>query len=109
MTSAAIAATARLLRRADNWWLHVDLDVLSTDALPAVDYPQPGGLRWSELEALTAAALRAPGCLGMTLCIYNPDLDPAARTPTASWITSVSSAPANSTRADSVLTETRCP
>ncbi len=46
------------------------------DALPAVDYPQPGGLSWPELESLTAAALRAPGCLGITVCIYNPDLDP---------------------------------
>ncbi|HWM35504.1 MAG TPA: arginase family protein, partial [Streptomyces sp.] len=58
------------------WWLHIDLDVLSTEALPAVDYPQPGGLNWSQLELLTTTALRAPGCLGITLCIYNPDLDP---------------------------------
>jgi len=62
MTYAAIAATARLLRRVDNWWLHVDLDVLSTDALPAVDYPQPGGLRWSELEA---AHRGRPACAGL--------------------------------------------
>ncbi|MGH3312864.1 MAG: arginase family protein [Streptomyces sp.] len=69
-------ATDRILRRAGGWWLHVDLDVLSTDALPAVDYPQPGGLTWPELTALTTTALRAPDCLGMTVCIYNPDLDP---------------------------------
>ncbi|OEU91983.1 hypothetical protein DB35_06840 [Streptomyces abyssalis] len=69
-------ATDRILRRAGNWWLHVDLDVLSTEALPAVDYPQPGGLTWPQLELLTSTALRAPGLAGMTLCIYNPDLDP---------------------------------
>jgi arginase family enzyme len=27
-------------------WLHLDLDVLSSEAFAAVDYPQPGGLGW---------------------------------------------------------------
>ena len=72
----ATEATDRIVRRTGNWWLHIDLDVLSTEALPAVDYPQPGGLTWPELELLTMTAMRAPGLLGMTLCIYNPDLDP---------------------------------
>jgi len=75
----AASATGRILREADAWWLHVDLDVLSTEALPAVDYPQPGGISWSDLRALTATALAAPGCVGITLCIYNPDLDPTRR------------------------------
>jgi arginase len=57
------------------WWCHVDLDVLATAALPAVDYPQPGGLTWGQLEALTDACLRVPGCLGASVVIYNPDLD----------------------------------
>lgn len=57
------------------WWLHVDLDVLSTEALPAVDYPQDGGLDWEELEAVTRTALGA-GPIGWDLTIYNPDLDP---------------------------------
>lgn len=57
-----------------SWWLHVDLDVLSTAAMPAVDYPQPGGLDWPDLRAITAAAAR-PGYVGMTLAVYNPALD----------------------------------
>lgn len=69
-------ATDRILHRVEHWWLHVDLDVLSADALPAVDYPQPAGLTWSQLESLTSTALRAPGCVGITLCIFNPALDP---------------------------------
>ena len=48
---------SRLQRGTNGWWLHVDLDVLSTDSLPAVDYPQPGGLNWEQLEKLTATAL----------------------------------------------------
>jgi len=58
------------------WWLHTDLDVLATGELAAVDYPQPGGLTWDQLTALTATALADGGCAGWSVCIYNPDLDP---------------------------------
>jgi arginase len=58
------------------WWLHTDLDVLATTELAAVDYPQPGGLTWSQLSDITSAALAAEGCAGWSVCIYNPDLDP---------------------------------
>lgn len=60
----------------DRWWLHIDLDVLSTEALPAVDYLQPGGLSWSQLTTLTTTALATPGLTGIDVTIYNPDLDP---------------------------------
>jgi len=33
-------------------WLHLDLDALTGDALPAVSYLQPGGLDWDELDAI---------------------------------------------------------
>jgi arginase len=58
-----------------SWWFHLDLDVLSTDALPAVDYPQEGGLGWNELDAVAAMAMAA-GPIGWDITIYNPDLDP---------------------------------
>jgi arginase len=58
-----------------SWWLHVDLDVLDTGSLEAVDYPQSGGLDWSQLTALTSHAVRVPGLLGIDVTIYNPDLD----------------------------------
>ena len=60
----------------NRWWLHIDLDVLSTEALPAVDYLQPGGLGWSQLTTLTTTALSTPGLAGIDVTIYNPDLDP---------------------------------
>jgi arginase len=57
------------------WWFHLDLDVLSTEALPAVDYRQPGGLGWDELSPVAATAFdHAP--IGWDVTIYNPDLDP---------------------------------
>jgi arginase len=61
------------------WWLHVDLDVLSTDSLAAVDFPQAGGADWDTLTRLTRAALAQPGVLGWDITIYNPGLDPTGR------------------------------
>ena len=57
------------------WWFHLDLDVLSTEALPAIDYPQPGGLGWDELAGVATTALSADP-RGWDVTIYNPDLDP---------------------------------
>ncbi len=75
--TAATAAAAALLPAP--WWLHVDLDVLATSDLAAVDYPQVGGLTWEQLSQITSAALAAKGCAGWSVCIYNPDLDPDRR------------------------------
>jgi arginase len=68
----AASACASLM---DPWWFHLDLDVLSTDALPAVDYSQPGGLGWEELATVATTALSAHP-RGWDITIYNPDLDP---------------------------------
>jgi arginase len=70
------AATAlRALERPD-FWLHIDLDVLATDAFGAADYLQPGGLTWSELDAVAGTAVADPRCKGASVVIYNPELDP---------------------------------
>jgi arginase len=78
-TGAARRALERISRDGAPWWLHVDLDVLSTAALPAVDYQQPGGLGWADLRESTAAALAHGACIGASVSIYNPDLDPGER------------------------------
>jgi arginase len=79
--SGATAQMAAALERltAEAFWLHVDLDVLSSDAFPAVDYPQPGGLDWDTLALLVASATGDPRCRGASVVIYNPDLDPGRR------------------------------
>lgn len=59
----------------DPWWFHLDLDVLSTEALPAIDYPQPSGLGWNELSVVVTKAMGA-NPTGWDITIYNPDLDP---------------------------------
>lgn len=60
-------------------WLHLDVDVLDQDALPAVDYRMPGGLDWKEVEELVRPLARSPALLGMDVTIYNPTLDPDGR------------------------------
>ena len=72
----AALAIADIRSRAPGWWLHVDLDVLSTEALPAVDYLQAGGIGWPGLTDITEEALRDEAVLGWDFTIYNPDLDP---------------------------------
>jgi arginase len=61
------------------FWLHVDLDVLATEAFGAADYLQPGGLTWSELDTIAGTAVIDPRCKGTSVVIYNPDLDPDRR------------------------------
>jgi arginase len=72
----AVMADALSAIAADTFWLHIDLDVLATDAFAAVDYPQPAGLGWRELDQLAATAAGDPRCQGASVVIYNPDLDP---------------------------------
>jgi arginase family enzyme len=57
-------------------WLHVDLDVLDEQALPAVTYPQPLGLDWDEFVALLRPLAGSEGVLGVSVADFNPDLDP---------------------------------
>lgn len=77
-----IAATLELLRAGldsapvDGFWLHIDLDVLDSALLPAVDSPEPTGFTWEELDATLAALLAHPKFVGLNIGIYDPDLDP---------------------------------
>jgi arginase len=53
----------------------VDADVLDPSVMPAVDTPEPGGLRLEELEVLLRALLATGRAAGVQVCIYDPDLD----------------------------------
>jgi arginase len=61
----------------DGFWIHLDADVLNDDIMPAVDYRMKDGLSWDELSDLLAAALATGKTAGITLTIYNPNLDPS--------------------------------
>jgi len=73
-TRAALTALA-----ADGLWVHIDLDVLTTTVMAAVDYRQEGGINWDELDRLAAQAIGDPRCRGLSVAIYNPALDPDRR------------------------------
>lgn len=79
----AAEAAARIAAEASGWWLHVDLDVLDKDEFRACgaagDPSMPAGLTWAQLTGITQAALRADGCRGWSVGVYNPDLDPDGR------------------------------
>ncbi|MDN5667874.1 MAG: arginase family protein [Renibacterium salmoninarum] len=58
----------------DGVWLQLDVDILDPEIMPAVDAPDPDGIDWAELEALLAVLL--PRVSGMSLTVFDPDLDP---------------------------------
>lgn len=72
---AVFAAAAAHLAREPEWWVHIDLDVLSTASLGAVDYRQAGGIDWDVLTRLTRRMLASRRAIGWDVTIYNPDLD----------------------------------
>lgn len=61
----------------DGYWLHVDVDILDPEVLPAVDSPSPGGLTGDQLVELLRAL--APGAVGAQVAVFDPDLDPDGR------------------------------
>jgi arginase len=61
-------------RSVAGFWIHLDVDVLGDEVMPAVDYRLPGGLSWSEAEIVLARAWSC-GAVGMDVTIFNPRLD----------------------------------
>ncbi|MGH9206431.1 MAG: arginase family protein [Acidimicrobiales bacterium] len=78
-TATVRAALAKMSGDVSLVWLHTDLDVLSTEALAAVDYHLPGGLSWAELTEVVGEALSKRQVVGWDITIYNPDLNPGER------------------------------
>ncbi|HMB89485.1 MAG TPA: arginase family protein [Rhodothermales bacterium] len=58
------------------FWIHVDVDVLDSQIMPAVDSPEPGGMTYDELKALLVPLLRDEDAAGVELTIFDPDKDP---------------------------------
>ena len=59
------------------FWVHVDMDVLATEWMFAVDSPEPGGMTPQELTTLLRTAVDSERCTGMEVTIYDPTLDPS--------------------------------
>jgi arginase len=63
----------------DGFWIHVDVDVLDSQLMPAVDSPQPDGLSYDELRQLLRPFLASDLAAGVQFTIFDPDLDPDGR------------------------------
>jgi arginase len=59
----------------DGFWIHLDADVLNDAIMPAVDYRMPGGLHWTEFEAILRTAIASGRAVGFHVGIFNPKLD----------------------------------
>jgi arginase len=70
------ALTAVTRPGVEGFWVHLDVDVLDDDLMPAVDYRHPGGLTWEEAAEILRGLLHASGARGLELTIFNPRLDP---------------------------------
>jgi arginase len=58
------------------FWIHLDVDVLDDEIMPAVDYRlDGGGLSFSDLSELLKIILRSKCAVGMDITIFNPLLD----------------------------------
>lgn len=77
-TAAETLATLRT-RDLDGFWIHVDVDVLDSALMPAVDSPQPDGLSYEELRQLLDPFLMSDLVTGIQFTIFDPDLDPEGR------------------------------
>jgi arginase len=75
-------ATGRVARTylegtaAESFWIHLDVDVLHQDHMPAVDSPNPFGITPDELAPILSELVASPSCAGLDIAIYDPEIDP---------------------------------
>jgi arginase len=73
----ACARRAAAVAGDQGFWLHLDVDVLDPQWMPAVDSPDSGGLSPDQLVGLLARL--APLARGAEITVFDPDLDPDGR------------------------------
>ncbi|MFE0014912.1 arginase family protein [Mesorhizobium sp. NPDC059054] len=74
--AGVIAKAEPVLARGSRHWLHFDVDALDQTVMPAVDSPGSPGIAPDELVAILGDLVARPGCVGMNMTIFDPDLDP---------------------------------
>lgn len=74
---AASTAVSRMLKdELSGFWIHLDADVLDDRIMPAVDYRINGGLDFHELSELLRVLISTRRGVGMSITVFNPQLDP---------------------------------
>ncbi|WP_426142622.1 arginase family protein [Pseudomonas sp. DWP3-1-2] len=61
------------------FWIHLDVDVLDQSVMPAVDSPGSPGIPTPDLLSIISPLIANPRCRGMTVTVFDPDLDPDGR------------------------------
>ena len=74
-SAVAEEALAGPLAKGDGFWIHVDVDVLDSQIMPAVDSPQDDGLSYEELGTLLRPMVHSDRAVGMQVTIYDPARD----------------------------------
>lgn len=74
-TVAAQAVEIFRKHQLENFWIHLDADVLDDAIMPAVDYRLAGGLGWDELSAALRVLMSSGQAVGINVGIFNPRLD----------------------------------
>lgn len=66
-------------QRLDGFWLHLDVDFLADDIMPAVDSRTPDGLTYEEFNEILDSLLASSKITGLDITILDPDLDPSGK------------------------------
>ncbi|MBP2199755.1 arginase family protein [Pantoea cypripedii] len=79
--SEIITRIYRRLNDFPSWryWIHLDMDVLDQSEISAVDSPGSPGLTSQSLTHIGRRLFENPRCCGITVTIYDPDLDPSGQ------------------------------
>jgi arginase len=56
-------------------WVHLDVDVLTTEDFPATPYLQPGGMTADQVVEVVRPIVRSGRCAGIDVTCYDPDMD----------------------------------
>lgn len=74
---AAAHQAVEILRKnqLQNFWIHLDADVLDDAIMPAVDYRLADGLSWDELSTALRVLMASGQAVGINIGIFNPRLD----------------------------------
>jgi len=59
----------------EGFWVHLDVDVLDSSVMPAVDSPEPNGIDFEDLTTLLRTLCASPKVAGLEVAIFDPDLD----------------------------------
>jgi arginase len=63
----------------DGFWIHIDVDVLDDNIMPAVDSRQADGLTYTEFNEILQLILSNPKAAGLEITILDPDRDPTGQ------------------------------